>query len=184
MKKIPGLSLYFLLLIFSTPSLADDSPLEFNQPELKQRYYALIDEVRCLVCQNQSLADSNADLAQDLRNEIYQMITDGKTNDQIVSFLVDRYGDFILYRPRFNAATAVLWLLPVGLLKFWNTDINTAAIISQSTRFFAISFKRTPSFNVPATSYRLYFSFTENKRLLKTNGLTVKVTYLRPFATR
>jgi cytochrome c-type biogenesis protein CcmH len=77
-----------------------------------QRYHALLEEVRCLVCQNESLAESNADLAEDLRAEIRGMMADGATDAEIIDFLVARYGDFVLYRPRFKPITYLLWLAP------------------------------------------------------------------------
>jgi cytochrome c-type biogenesis protein CcmH len=86
---------------------------EFENEKQEQRYSDLIDEIRCLVCQNQSLADSNADLAQDLRNEVYEMIIADKPDDAIMQFLVDRYGDFVLYRPPLMQKTWILWFGPV-----------------------------------------------------------------------
>ena len=91
-------------------------PPEFKNPKSEQRYLALIEEIRCLVCQNQSLADSNAELARDLRGEIRRMIETGKSNARIVEFLVERYGDFVLYRPPLKGATWLLWFGPFLLL--------------------------------------------------------------------
>lgn len=79
------------------------------------RYHELIEELRCLVCQNESLAESNADLAKDLRSEILQMMERGASNEQIIDFLVARYGDFVLYRPPFKPITYVLWVAPFGV---------------------------------------------------------------------
>ncbi len=79
-------------------------------------YERLTHEVRCLVCQNQTVADSTAPLAADLRREIHAMVAAGKDEEEIKVFLLDRYGDFILYKPRFQASTALLWLAPVLLL--------------------------------------------------------------------
>ena len=76
----------------------------------------LIKQIRCLVCQNESLADSQADLAGDLRKDIFNMMGDGKSNQQIVDFLVQRYGDFVLYRPPFQGTTVLLWVLPFVFL--------------------------------------------------------------------
>ncbi len=76
------------------------------------RYHALIEELRCLVCQNESLAESDADLAQDLRAEVRQMMERGATDAQIINFLVARYGDFVLYRPPFKPITYLLWIAP------------------------------------------------------------------------
>jgi cytochrome c-type biogenesis protein CcmH len=82
----------------------------------EHRYKALIAEVRCLVCQNQSLADSDAELAHDLRKEVYQLMQQGQDDDQIIEFLVARYGDFVLYSPPVKPSTYVLWYGPFVLL--------------------------------------------------------------------
>ncbi len=91
---------------------AKDEPVQFSDPILEKRYHALLEEIRCLVCQNQSLIDSNADLAQDLRDKIHQMLEQGASEQEIIQFLVDRYGDFVRYRPPFRGDTALLWLGP------------------------------------------------------------------------
>ncbi len=95
---------------------AADTPFQFDQPEQAARYQRLTEELRCLVCQNQNLADSHADLAQDLRNEVYRMITGGQTDRQIVDFMVARYGEFVLYRPPVSPLTWLLWFGPFLLL--------------------------------------------------------------------
>lgn len=105
----------FLVALASSVNAADD-PLEFTDPAQEQRYLALIEGLRCLVCQNQSLADSNADLAQDLRQEVYLMLVEGDNNEDIIQYLVARYGDFVLYRPPFKSTTYLLWLAPVIFL--------------------------------------------------------------------
>jgi cytochrome c-type biogenesis protein CcmH len=92
------------------------APLEFDNAEQEQRFQALTEELRCLVCQNQNLADSDAPLAQDLRQEIHDMLMAGRNDDEIRSFLVDRYGDFVLYRPALKGNTLALWLAPAILL--------------------------------------------------------------------
>ncbi len=94
-----------------------------SDPALNARYQALIREVRCLVCQNQTIADSNADLASDLRREIREMIESGATDNEISDFLVARYGDFVLYRPPMQPNTWVLWggpaaMVVIGLVVF------------------------------------------------------------------
>jgi cytochrome c-type biogenesis protein CcmH len=83
---------------------------------MEANFIKLTNELRCLVCQNQSLADSNAELAKDLRRQTYEMLTQGKTPDQVVQYMVDRYGDFVLYRPRLKTSTLLLWLGPFVLL--------------------------------------------------------------------
>lgn len=88
----------------------------FDSPEDEKTFDSLVAELRCLVCQNQNIADSDADLAVDLRREIYSMIGEGKSKSDIKDFMVQRYGEFVLYKPRFNARTLVLWLGPGILL--------------------------------------------------------------------
>lgn len=88
---------------------------EFDDAEQLARYKTLTYELRCLVCQNQNLADSDADLAADLRREVYRMVRAGKSNDDVVEFMVARYGDFVLYRPPLKAKTVLLWSAPFVL---------------------------------------------------------------------
>jgi cytochrome c-type biogenesis protein CcmH len=85
-------------------------------PKSELRMKALADELRCLVCQNQTIADSTAPLAEDLRNQIRGQIARGRTDTQIRDYMVERYGDFVLYRPPFKATTTLLWLGPPALL--------------------------------------------------------------------
>lgn len=103
------------LLVSSTLSAIEaDKPIE--DPAQRELYDRLTSEVRCLVCQNQTIADSNAALAVDLRREIRGMVEAGQSEQDIKMFLTDRYGDFVLYRPRFTGATAALWLAPIALV--------------------------------------------------------------------
>ena len=107
----------FALYVAST-ALAVDSATEAAMaadPVAEKRLQALSEELRCLVCQNQTIADSNAELAQDLRREIRGMIKAGKSDHEIIDFMVARYGDFVLYRPPVKSATAFLWFGP-GLI--------------------------------------------------------------------
>ena len=97
-------------------AIAIDTERAFDDPALQSRYEALNRELRCLVCQNQTIADSNATLAQDLRREVREQIAAGKTDEEIRRFMIDRYGDFVLYRPRMTATTFLLWAAPVLLL--------------------------------------------------------------------
>ncbi len=92
---------------------AADVPLEFSSLEQEQRYWDLLQELRCMVCQNQSLADSHADLAQDMRDQVYGMIQSDYDNEQIIGYLVSRYGNFVRYRPPFTISTYVLWFAPL-----------------------------------------------------------------------
>ncbi len=104
------------ILLLPAIALAIDTGKAFDDPELQARYENIIEEVRCLKCQNQSIKDSNAFLADDLRREIRRMLSEGMTDQEIYDFLVERYGDFALYRPRFEGKTLVLWLAPALLL--------------------------------------------------------------------
>jgi cytochrome c-type biogenesis protein CcmH len=85
-------------------------------PVAEKRLVKLSEELRCLVCQNQNIADSNAELAQDLRREIRTMIAAGKSDKEIIDFMVARYGDFVLYKPPFKATTILLWVGPIALM--------------------------------------------------------------------
>jgi cytochrome c-type biogenesis protein CcmH len=96
--------------------LAIDTEAAFDDPVLQHRYEAINRELRCLVCQNQTIADSNATLAQDLRREVREMIAAGKSDDEIRDFMIERYGDFVLYRPRMTAQNFLLWAAPALLL--------------------------------------------------------------------
>lgn len=98
------------------PALAIDTERAFEDDAQQARYQKLIAEVRCLTCQNQSIKDSNAPLANDLRAVIRDMMREGASNDDIYAFLQARYGDFALYKPPFSAKTALLWLSPVFLM--------------------------------------------------------------------
>src|SRR5690606_11290117 len=93
-----------------------------------QRYQALTMELRCLVCQNQSIADSNAELAQDMRKLVHEQIMQGRSDAQIKDYLIARYGDFVLYRPPVKASTWLLWFGPFGLLLM---GLATVVVISR-----------------------------------------------------
>jgi cytochrome c-type biogenesis protein CcmH len=87
-----------------------------QDPVAASRAVRLSEQLRCLVCQNQTIAESNAELAVDLRNQIHEQIASGRSDDEIMQYMVTRYGDFVLYRPPFKATTVLLWLGPVLLL--------------------------------------------------------------------
>jgi cytochrome c-type biogenesis protein CcmH len=89
---------------------------EFKDEAERERYRTLVEELRCPKCQNQNIADSNAPIAMDLRREIYRMLEEGQSNEQIIDYLVARYGDFVRYKPPVNAKTLVLWYGPIALL--------------------------------------------------------------------
>lgn len=108
-----------LLALASTLALAqvgDAAPLRFRSAAEETRFRALVTELRCVMCQNQSLADSNAMVAHDLRREVLDLMREGRSDAQIKDFLVARYGEFVLYRPRMEGRTWALWLGPVVLL--------------------------------------------------------------------
>jgi cytochrome c-type biogenesis protein CcmH len=109
-------TLLVLLLAFSGSAIGGEAAPAAPDPALEQRVMDLAGELRCLVCQNQTLADSNADLAVDLRGQIREQLKAGATERQVVDFLVARYGDFVLYRPPFKATTVALWTGPFVLL--------------------------------------------------------------------
>ena len=105
---------YLALMLFTAVAWSQD-------PDVEKRTMALAHELRCLVCQNQTIADSNAPLAVDLRNQIRAQLAAGKTERDVVDFMVARYGDFVLYRPPLRAATVALWVGPFVFLAlgFW-----------------------------------------------------------------
>jgi cytochrome c-type biogenesis protein CcmH len=112
MIKIMALVLSLLALPLS--AVVEYHP--FADPEKEQIYQTLISELRCLVCQNQTIADSNADLAKDLRQQVYEMLQHGKSQQEVVDFMTQRYGDFVMYRPAFSIKTGLLWLGPIVFL--------------------------------------------------------------------
>lgn len=118
MARRPGLlaTLGALLCLLLGPLALAVDPVELDDPALQARYRALSHELRCMQCQNQSIADSPVGLAGDLRREVRELLVEGRSDAEIRSHLVARYGDFILFRPQFNARTAWLWVAPGVLL--------------------------------------------------------------------
>ena len=116
--KAPVIARHALLLaaLLLAAMAHAEEPLVFKDTTQEARFYDLTQELRCLVCQNQNLADSDAPLAHDLRKEIWEMMQAGKSDDQIKTYLVDRYGDFVLYQPPIKSNTLALWLMPAALL--------------------------------------------------------------------
>ena len=113
MKRVSILIL--VLISLALPALAKEAkPVE--DPQIEQRMQALTQQLRCLVCQNETLADSRADLAEDLRKEIREQMKAGKSDQEIIAFLTQRYGDFVLYKPPVKATTYLLWFGPFVLL--------------------------------------------------------------------
>jgi cytochrome c-type biogenesis protein CcmH len=114
MKTLSRIAL--LLLIVPLSLFARIESHEFDNPAQEALYVQLTKELRCLVCQNQNLADSNAELAKDLREKAYEMVKQGKTHDQITEYMIARYGDFVMYRPPMKTSTYLLWLGPFVFL--------------------------------------------------------------------
>ncbi len=113
-KTFKALALAFLMLC--NPAFGSEALPAAEDPVLEQRVLAISAELRCLVCQNQTIADSNAPLAIDLKNQVREKLKQGQSNSEITDYMVARYGDFVLYRPPFKASTVVLWLGPLLLL--------------------------------------------------------------------
>lgn len=105
-----------LVLLMASPLFAAINAYEFKDPAQEQRFRHLIEELRCPKCQNQTIADSNAPLSQDLRQRVYTMLQEGRGDAEIIEFMVARYGDFITYRPPVKPATWLLWFGPFVLL--------------------------------------------------------------------
>ncbi len=113
---MPRLLALLLLAIATAAAPAKEAAPAAQDPVLEKRVMTLAEELRCLVCQNQTLADSNAPLAEDLRNQIRERMREGNSDAQVVEYLVARYGDFVLYRPPLKATTVLLWFGPLLLL--------------------------------------------------------------------
>ena len=113
MKQI--IVLIFISICFAALSIAKDAQPN-EDPQIEQRMKNLTEQLRCLVCQNETLADSRADLAEDLRKQIREQMKAGKSDTEIVAFLTDRYGDFVLYKPPVKATTYLLWFGPFVFL--------------------------------------------------------------------
>ena len=115
MRMLRALLLVSALLL-AGPALALIETYDFSKPELEARYQQLSEELRCPKCQNQNIADSNAPIAQDLRKLLHQQLELGASDEQILDYMVARYGEYVRYRPRFGGTTIVLWLAPALLL--------------------------------------------------------------------
>ena len=126
-----------ILILLSVQQLhAAEVMLEFDSPEQETRFEELLEELRCMVCQNQTLADSNAGLARDLRKRVYNMVRSGNSNNEIIEHMVERFGDFVLYRPPLKKTTVLLWFGPVIFLLI---AVSTFWIYSYRTRRKPIS---------------------------------------------
>ena len=116
--KYLACALLWLGLVLSAQAqpMGDPTPLQYRDRAEEARFHALTAELRCVQCQNQSLADSNAQIAHDLRREVLNLMREGRSDAEIRQFLVERYGEFVLYRPRMEGSTLLLWLGPGMLL--------------------------------------------------------------------
>lgn len=130
--------LLLVLMLGSHHAVAVVETYEFASAVDQRRYQALIEELRCPKCQNQNLAGSDAPIAEDLRNEVYRLINSGSSDQEILQYMLDRYGDFVLYRPRFTLETLALWLGPgvlvlLGLGIWWRLSrADSKALAAQS----------------------------------------------------
>ena len=114
-RSIAALLLALAVVLAAVGASAKEAAPASADPVLEARMLAIASELRCLVCQNQTIADSHADLAQDLRREVRTMLDRGDTNEQIIKYMTDRYGDFVLYRPPVKPTTLLLWYGPAAL---------------------------------------------------------------------
>ncbi len=112
--KLMFITLFSIMISFN--SFAAIDAYEFETAEQEKIYGGLIQELRCLVCQNNNIADSNADLAKDLRTETYELVLKGKSRDEVVDYMLVRYGDFVVYSPPLKGSTYLLWFGPFVLL--------------------------------------------------------------------
>lgn len=116
MRKIFLITFSAILLLGVGSTIANEAAPLADDPVTEQRLISISEEMRCLICQNESLAGSRSDLANDLRREIRNLIKEGKSDDQIRNFMVERYGDFVLYRPPVKPVTWLLWIGPFVIL--------------------------------------------------------------------
>ena len=107
-----------LLLLIQTSFAENIEVKDFESLDQERRYYALIEDIRCPVCQGQSISGSNSSLAKDLREQVRQMILNNKSNKEIYQFMVERYGDFVVFKPPINWKTYLLWFTPIVFLVF------------------------------------------------------------------
>ncbi len=115
-SMISRLLMVFSAMIFVGTAYGVIDSYEFSTPGQEQQFFELTNELRCPKCQNQSIADSNAPIAQDLRREVHRLVNDGADNQTVIDFMLARYGDFVLYKPRLSGVNLVLWLGPILLL--------------------------------------------------------------------
>lgn len=127
---IPAVAALLLvpLLWLSAAAVAGQAASRFDDPALEARFMDLTQKLRCLVCQGQSIAESDSGFANDIKREIYKKMKQGKTNEEIVDFLVQRYGDFILFRPPLKPTTVLLWAGPALLLLVGGTALGVILV--------------------------------------------------------
>lgn len=125
---IRKLALAFFLTISALPALAVNPDEMLADPALEARARKISAELRCMVCQNQSIDDSNAELAKDLRVLVRERLKRGDTDEQVFDYLVSRYGEFVLLKPRFSAKTLILWGAPAALIAVGGTVLLVAAL--------------------------------------------------------
>jgi cytochrome c-type biogenesis protein CcmH len=128
------------------PAWAGEAVPVGDDPEIEARMVKLAEDLRCLVCQNESLAGSHAELAEDLRREIRDQMKQGKNDQEVITYLTDRYGDFVLYRPPFRSYTLLLWLGPVLFLSIggvaWYVTLKRRRSVQASAQVSADSLKQ------------------------------------------
>lgn len=129
--SIKKITVVFLISVYASLASAN-SLYPLDNPKQQAQFNHLLRELRCLVCQNQDLSDSNAPLAKDLRAEVYHLVLDGRSDGEIINYLTARYGDFILFNPPVKGITALLWFGPMiflllGLWIFWQTSLKRRA---------------------------------------------------------
>ncbi len=142
-----GQALIASLIMVAVHAWAGEARPMAQDPELEKRVEAVSAELRCLVCQNQTIADSHAELAIDLKNQVREMLRSGKTNDDVVNYMVDRYGDFVRYKPAVKPTTYFLWFGPgilvvVGLIILMVTLRNRQARVAQTAPLSADDLKK------------------------------------------
>lgn len=126
-----------LSLPFASAVQAKEAEYIGGSPEMQNRVMSISEELRCLVCQGQSLADSNSEFAVDMRDQIRELMVDGMSNREVIDFMVERYGDYVRYRPPLNATTVALWfgpflLLGVGIIALYSNVLRRKKAIQQT----------------------------------------------------
>jgi len=144
MRRLLLMLIASVALFGSTLAGAEAERITFKNSQSEDNYNSLVNELRCLVCQNQTIADSDADLAKDLRAKVYDMVEAGQSQNDVIDYMTARYGDFVLYRPAFKLKTLLLWLGPVFFLLLaiflvirWvrsQADIKPEAALSEEQR--------------------------------------------------